>query len=185
MAMRLRISRDSQRKLARGAALVVIGGLAAGCSSSASRFGGIDERLHRHHQPATDHPAGRPALSCGRRGFGSADDGLRAGAVRHGRPLGPGAGRRDAGRERRAGPVGIGSSRYGFTRPATGRASAGARRRPHHHRHRSDTVRRPAGAGGRGREGLVERRRHADHRQGRRDRLQPVPTLRRAGRRAR
>ena len=42
MAMRLRISRDSQRKLARGAALVVIGGLAAGCSSSASRFGGID-----------------------------------------------------------------------------------------------------------------------------------------------
>ncbi len=42
MAMRLSISRDSQRKLARGAAVLVIGGLAAGCSSSASRFGGID-----------------------------------------------------------------------------------------------------------------------------------------------
>jgi murein DD-endopeptidase MepM/ murein hydrolase activator NlpD len=41
--MRLSILNKSKRTLTRGAAVLLIGGLAAGCSSSVSRFGGVDD----------------------------------------------------------------------------------------------------------------------------------------------
>ena len=41
--MRLSQLKKSQRVLARSAAVLLIGGLAAGCSSGAARFGGVDD----------------------------------------------------------------------------------------------------------------------------------------------
>ena len=41
-AMRLNVLMNDQRNLARGAAVLLIGGLAAGCSSNVARFNGVD-----------------------------------------------------------------------------------------------------------------------------------------------
>ena len=42
-AMRLELLGDFERKMARCAAVIMIGSLAAGCSSGAMRFGGVDD----------------------------------------------------------------------------------------------------------------------------------------------
>ena len=183
--MQLSVLRDSRRKLARGAACP------ARRAGRGLQFPGRALRrrrrhLHRRRPPtsARSSPPGDQPYPGGSRGFGRADRRLRAGAVRPvGRStLAPVAATPVASAE----PVRPASAPAATApaRPATGRASAGASRRPHRDRHRADAVRRAAGAGGRRREGLVARRRHADHRQGRRDRLQSVAPLRRAGRRA-
>lgn len=59
--MRLSVLGKGQRNLARGAAVLLIGGLAAGCSSSVARFGGVDDVFTASaNQRAIIPPASQP-----------------------------------------------------------------------------------------------------------------------------
>ncbi|MGE3308043.1 MAG: peptidoglycan DD-metalloendopeptidase family protein [Rhizobiaceae bacterium] len=60
--MRFSVLGDFKRNLGRGVAIVVLGGLAAGCSSSAQRFGGVDDLFTAStaNQKSIIRPASQP-----------------------------------------------------------------------------------------------------------------------------
>ena len=63
IAMRSSILNKSQRNLTRGAAVLLIGGLATGCSSSVARFTGVDDIFTSSTNQRQIIQAGQPGLS--------------------------------------------------------------------------------------------------------------------------
>ncbi len=187
-AMRLSILGSYERRLAQGAAIIILGGLASGCSSDVMRFSyGSDGMFTGATSNQRQIIAPNQALSRRQPVPPAAVDGSHTGSVAREAvkpvdlspspvshaPLAPVAGTTVAAADSAAAGQG--------QEPAPG-AGCVQRRRFHRDRHREAGDR---AAGRRGRSGrLVARRRHAGDRQGRRDDLQSVAPLRRAGRRA-
>ena len=173
--MQFSVLRLNGRILSRGAAVLVIAGVASGCSSQVARFNGgsgVDgiftastpnQRAIIPQNGTQPYPADSQPIAA------APVDGTYSGSVSRG-ALAPVSDRRRARRQ---------PSRSRYALP---------RRRPWRRAEDYYHVRRraPSAAAGRGagrRQGLVACRRHPDHRQGRRDGLQSVAPLRRAGRR--
>ena len=181
-AMLSSISNKSQCNLARSAAILLIAGMAAGCSSSVARFNGIDDLFtsstnQRQIMPAAQTALPRRSDRSGPTGCAGAKPGSARSLEWVGRPFDFRAGCWNAAGRHRAGACCL-SARS----DAAARAEAccdRCRRRGARKRRYRRQIRSPGGPVGRRRcQGMVARWRQPDYSQGRRDGLQSVAPVR-------